>query len=197
MPLSGIHKAPVPLVGPREKRPAATSPKPQQQAPINPFPILAYPDILITLIFTGVMFAVNYTVSSTISSSFASAYPWLSETVLGLVYLPTGGGMIIGGTLTGKLLDWDYARIKKKTGHDEHSPEFPKEYARLRTMPIYLIFFIVALVGWGWCIETRVNMAVPMVLQAIRKSSHPPTFSCTAANKQQWGGQLSRSSTRP
>lgn len=162
------------VVGTKAAKPATKPPQPRRQASINPFPILLLPDVLIVLIFTGVIYAVNYTVSGTISSSFAAAYPWLSETVLGLVYLPTGAGMIIGGSFTGKLLDWDYTRIKRKTGLDEHSLDFPKEYARLRIMPVYVAFFVVALIGWGWCIETRVNMAVPMVLQVVCKDTSLP-----------------------
>lgn len=166
--MSGVHRPLFPIVGLRTKKPATASPRPRGGASINPFPIFALPDITVALIFTGIVYAVNYTVTSTISSSFADAYPWLSVTVLGLSYLPTGLGMIIGSTFMGKLLDWDYVRIKKRLGKDEQSADFPKEYARLRTMPAHLVLFVVAVIGWGWCIETRTHMAVPLSLQVIR-----------------------------
>ena len=77
--------------------------KPKQ--PLNPFILFTYPDVLVLVTFTSVVFAVNYTVTATISSSFARIYPSLSETVLGLCYLPSSAGMILGSSLTGKLLD--------------------------------------------------------------------------------------------
>jgi hypothetical protein len=129
---------------------------------VNPFVILTYPDVIVLLSFTGIVYAVNYTITATISTAFAKVYPNLSETVLGLCYLPTGAGMIIGSTMTGKLLDWEYARIKERTGD-----KFTIEYARLRTMPFYLGLFVVCVIAWGWSIEARAHMAVPLVLGSL------------------------------
>lgn len=53
VPLSGIHRALFPIVGPRTKRPRLKAPRPRGNASINPFPIFALPDITIALIFTG------------------------------------------------------------------------------------------------------------------------------------------------
>lgn len=126
---------------------------------VNPFVLLTYPDVIVLLSFTGIVYAVNYTITATISSAFARIYPHLSETVLGLCYLPVGAGMIIGSSMTGKLLDWEYARIKERVG-----AHFTIEYARLRLMPFYLLLFVVCVVGWGWAIESRVHMAIPLLL---------------------------------
>jgi MFS family permease len=126
---------------------------------VNPFVILTYPDVIVLLTFTGIVYAVNYTITATISTAFAKVYPDLSETVLGLCYLPTGAGMIIGSTMTGKMLDWEYTRIKERKGDD-----FTIEYARLRIMPFYLGLFIVCVIAWGWTIQARAHMAVPLVL---------------------------------
>ncbi|KPM46500.1 hypothetical protein AK830_g155 [Neonectria ditissima] len=165
--MTGIHRALLPLVGPRGKRQAVVIQAPRQKPSINPFPIFGLPDIVITLTFTGIVYAVNYTVTSTISSAFAEVYPWLSETVLGLCYLPTGLGMVLGSSCVGKLLDWDYARIKKEVAESDDPSDFPKERARLRTMPAHLVVFVVALIGWGWCVEKRAHMAAPLVLQVF------------------------------
>jgi len=126
---------------------------------VNPFVLLTYPDVIVLLTFTGIVYAVNYTITATISSAFARIYPELSETVLGLCYLPVGAGMIIGSTLTGKLLDWQYARISDRLG--DH---FSIEYARLRLMPFYLAVFVVCVVGWGWTIQAKAHIAVPLIL---------------------------------
>jgi predicted MFS family arabinose efflux permease len=156
-------RALVPIVGRKASQQAydpATQIKSRQS--INPFVILTYPDVIVLLTFTGIVYAVNYTITATISSAFSRIYPDLSQTVLGLCYLPTGAGMIIGSTMTGKMLDWEYSRIKKRLGDN-----FTIEYARLRIMPFYLGLFIICVIGWGWSIQARAHMAVLLCLGTI------------------------------
>lgn len=174
----------------RGKRTAVRDPSIPVQPPRfpNPFLLFQYADLCITLTFTGVVYAVNYSITATISSSFAELYPFLSETDIGLVYLSTGGGMIVGSTVTGKLLDWDYQRVKrdvvaarKAAGDwDEDSPpdvtkelSFPIEQARLRTMPIHLAVFVASTIGWGWSLTSGTSIAVPLILQIIRECPIP------------------------
>jgi MFS family permease len=163
IPVPKRLRALVPIVG-RKVSHEAYDPatKTVSKHSVNPFVILTYPDVIVLLSFTGIVYAVNYTITATISTAFAKVYPNLSETVLGLCYLPTGAGMIIGSTMTGKLLDWEYARIKERTGD-----KFTIEYARLRTMPFYLGLFVVCVIAWGWSIEARAHMAVPLVLGSL------------------------------
>ena len=133
--------------------------------------------MLVPLLYTGVVYAVNYTITATISSSFAEIYPYLSEISIGLCYLSTGGGMIFGSTLTGKMLDYEYRRAMKRfvgVGinlelEEEQKKAFPIEKARLRTMPVFLVIFFGAVIAWGWCLKYRVSIAGPLVLQFIRK----------------------------
>ncbi|KAF7545639.1 hypothetical protein G7046_g9516 [Stylonectria norvegica] len=144
----------------------------------NPFRLLIYPDIALTLTYTGIVYAVNYTITSTISSSFAATYPFLSQTLLGICYLPTGLGMLLGSSITGKLLDLEYARQKRKLrnenlqnseaeSNEEDNSRFPIERARLQTVPLLLVIFIVCVIGWGWCIQARSHIAAPLVLQVL------------------------------
>ncbi|EQB56176.1 hypothetical protein CGLO_03814 [Colletotrichum gloeosporioides Cg-14] len=165
--LGGVYTPLVPVVGRSRKKQRTTPSKPGVRPSINPFVILVYPDVAITLAFTGVVYAVNNTVVTTVASSFARVYPWLSETALGLCYLPTGFGMIVGSTLTGKFLDWDYARIKKRVEESDGVLKFPKEYARLRTMPVLLVLFSGAVIAWGFCVDKGVHIAVPLALQVV------------------------------
>ncbi|KAF2818556.1 MFS general substrate transporter [Ophiobolus disseminans] len=160
IPVPKRLRALVPIVGRKaahEIYDPATKTKSKQS--VNPFVLFTYPDVIVLLTFTGIVYAVNYTITATISSAFSKIYPELSETVIGLCYLPTGAGMIIGSTMTGKMLDWEYARIKKAAG--EH---FTIEYARLRIMPFYLVLFIICVISWGWAIQARAHMAVPLII---------------------------------
>ncbi|KAL4956604.1 major facilitator superfamily domain-containing protein [Aspergillus filifer] len=144
----------------------------------NPFQLLLYPDVALTLTYTGIIHAVNYTITTTISSSFADIYPILSETALGLCYLAGGGGMILGSTITGKMLNRDYVKVKERYAErstnsdgeieDDNSEEsVPIEYARLRMTPILLFLLVGCVLAWGWLLQRKVHLAVPMVLQVI------------------------------
>ncbi|KAF7541657.1 hypothetical protein G7054_g383 [Neopestalotiopsis clavispora] len=164
IPQTGIHRPLITVVG-RGKQAAipATLPLSTKKQSINPFILFTYPDVVIALLFTGVIYSVNYSIMATISSAFSDVYPWLSETLLGICYLPTGLGMIVGTQVTGRLLDHEYAKIKKS--HVEGP--FPKEYARLRTMPYHLIVFVMAVVGWGLSLGLSAHVAVPLVISVV------------------------------
>ncbi|KAK9776141.1 putative Major facilitator superfamily (MFS) profile domain-containing protein [Seiridium cardinale] len=162
IPLSGIHRPLITIVG-RNRQSANTQAPNVRKLSINPFILFTYPDVVIALIFTGVIYSVNYSIMATISSSFANVYPWLSETLLGICYLPTGLGMIVGTQVTGRLLDWEYAKIKKI----HVDGPFPKEYARLRTMPLHLVIFVATVIGWGLALGKGAHVAVPLVLSVI------------------------------
>ncbi|KAB5581296.1 major facilitator superfamily domain-containing protein [Coniochaeta sp. 2T2.1] len=169
------------IVGPRtqpsEPSKSDASGRPDvQKLSTNPFRLLIYRDIALTLTYTGIVYAVNYTITSTLSSSFKVTYPYLSETLLGVCYLSSGVGMILGSTITGKFFDWDYARIKLQCGAasidsgqesiTNEDAEVPIEYARLRASPFLLLGFVASVVGWGWCIQEKASIAAPLILQA-------------------------------
>ncbi|KAJ7034033.1 MFS general substrate transporter [Mycena alexandri] len=138
----------------------------------NPLRLLLNLDILILLFFNGVICAVFYGVNASISTIFHETYPQLSETELGLCFLAIGGGMLIGSAGSGKLLDWDYQRVKRsilaetseKSGKGKHNDAFPIEQARMRLMPTLVAFYIASCTGYGWCIEKKVSLAGPLIL---------------------------------
>ncbi|KAI1338140.1 major facilitator superfamily domain-containing protein [Xylariaceae sp. FL0016] len=166
VPVKGIHKPLIPLVGRTQKRSSA-QPKERKKQSMNPFILFTYPDVALTLVFTGIIYSVNYSIMATTSSALSFSYPWLSTTFLGLCYLPTGFGMCVGSFLTGKLLDWEYAKIQTQRDTANDTGPFPKELSRLRTMPIHLVVLIIAEICWGICIAKTAPLALPLVLQAI------------------------------
>lgn len=176
-----------PILGRGRRSPTirdSSTPRPTPPFP-NPFLLFQYPDLCLVLAFTGVVYAVNYSITATISSSFQELYPYLSETDTGLVYLSTGGGMIVGSTVTGRLLDWDFGRVKRRFAEEKERRgetvegdlardlSFPIEEARLRMMPAHLVVFIASTIGWGWSLTSGTSIAVPLVLQIIRKPLSP------------------------
>lgn len=155
----------------------------------NPFRILFYPDVFILLFFTGFQNSLFYAMTASISTLFSVTYPYLSETTIGLCFLAMGGGMLVGSLVNGRVLDFEYRRARhnlerraredpeydvplEDVTKDEH---FPIEYARFRTVPIYFVICIAVAIGYGWALQSKVNIAVPLILQVICKCScrHP------------------------
>ncbi|KAH9937306.1 major facilitator superfamily domain-containing protein [Fomitopsis serialis] len=151
----------IPVIGRKRKSSAPLDPsaRPLRRGFINPFRLFLLPDVSLLLFFNGVVYAVFYGVTTSISTLFQDTYPYLTETEVGLCFLAIGGGMLIGGIVTGKVIDREYRRVKdqmiaaseketdpeKKLSPEEVTKEehFPIEKARLRLMPLYLGLFVV------------------------------------------------------
>ena len=185
----------MPVVGRKGRARFANSPQelPPRRQFQNPFRLFLLVDVDVCLVFTSVVYAVNYAALATISTAYADKYPFLSETALGLCYLATGGGMILGSSITGKMLDWEFARISRSLTAGQ---DMPIERARLRTMPVYLGVFCASSIGWGWCLQASAPLAAPLVMQFFSEPLHAgkPDHALTLS---QWAGPQSASSTRP
>lgn len=179
-----LNTALIPFIG-RQQRSASDGHRPPHKPFINPFRLFTYPDVVVLLIFNGVIYAVFYGVTASISTLFEEAYPFLSQTDVGLCFLAIGGGMLFSAVGTGKLLDRDYQLVKDRILREMRvDPEkkedvkavfaegkFPIERARLRTTPIYSFLFIACVLGYGWCLQAKVNIAGPLILQFISASN--------------------------
>ncbi|KAI0776582.1 MFS general substrate transporter [Trametes elegans] len=166
--------------------------RPPRRAFANPLLLFTYPDVTLILVFNGLVYAVYYGVTTTISPLFQPAYPFLNETTTGLCFLAIGGGMLVGGVVSGKVLDHEYRRFRDRllrqaeaqaeaeTGMDPERKArprdltaanmdewFPIEYARLRLMPALVAVYVAACVGYGWALQARVHIACPLVLQFV------------------------------
>jgi hypothetical protein len=127
---------------------------------------------VLLLTITGVVCALFYAVITTISSLFAANYPFLTETEIGLCFLPNGIGSACGTVMTGRLADFEYRRAKKKFSENSSSGvdnEFPVERARLRYSPIYVMALVAAAIGYGWSIQEQVHISVPLICTFIGK----------------------------
>lgn len=174
---SVIHRPIVPMIKPKGEPYFASIPSAKPSR--NPFRLLANIDIIILLSLNAIVCSVFYAFTATISTLFVVAYPYLSETEIGLCFLAIGGGMAIGSSLNGKMLDWEYRRFSKvNTGtptaggipedtSQKHyvSTNFPIEKARLRALPILVNLLAACCAGYGWCIAKQVNIAGPVILQ--------------------------------
>ncbi|KAI0931697.1 hypothetical protein AcV5_004875 [Taiwanofungus camphoratus] len=191
-----IYRPLVPVIG-RGRQSAVQDPSTRPARPRfrNPLVLFLYPDISLLLFFNAIMYAVFYGVTTSISTLFQRTYMYLNETDIGLCFLAIGGGMLIGGVITGRLLDKEYRRVKeevirmqeKETDAEKRiRPEdvtkdenFPIERARLRLMPVYFGVFVAACIGYGWCLDKGTNIAGPLILQIIIGYSMVSTMNVT------------------
>ncbi|KAF8955576.1 MFS general substrate transporter [Flammula alnicola] len=145
--------------------------------PRNPFLLFLNPDVDVLLLISAIACAVYYGVIATISTLFVATYPFLSETTVGLCFMAIGGGMILGSSITGRVLDAEYRRFKKRvqsrlTGSTDQvdlnqEESFPLEQARLRLTPYYILIMAASCAGYGWCVQKKVNIAGPLILHLI------------------------------
>ncbi|KAF7303670.1 MFS domain-containing protein [Mycena indigotica] len=168
-----ISRPILPLLG-RKHRKTATSKSMPRKPFKNPLLLLLNVDIFLLLFFNGVICAVFYGVNTSISTIFHETYPSLSQTKLGLCYLAIGGGMLVGSATCGKLLDWDYQRVKRgiiaaaeargESRLNVEGASFPIEKARIRLMPFLVALYVAMCAAYGWCIQEKVSIAGPVIL---------------------------------
>jgi predicted MFS family arabinose efflux permease len=80
----------------------------------NPFRLFLHPDILLLLALNAIINAIFFSINTSISALFSAAYPFLNETTIGLCYLAIGGGMVLGSSIIGRILDWEYRTFQKR-----------------------------------------------------------------------------------
>jgi MFS family permease len=94
-----------------------------------------------------------------------------NELEIGLAFLPGLAGMTLGGVIAGKLVDWNFARTAREHGFDaakcklEVIDDFPIEKARYRACIPYIVAEVGLVVGYGWAVQSRAHVAVPLVIQ--------------------------------
>jgi hypothetical protein len=149
----------------------------------DPLKLLGEYDILSSLLFGGVVYAIWSMVTSSTTSLFKAGFG-LNEIQLGLAFLPNGLGTIVGSTIVGKLMTRDYraAETQYKIDHDlpptfklpaKSVPvDFPIERARLKQLPIITVIFVVSTALYGFTVvgpnTARPGwIALPLFLQFL------------------------------
>lgn len=141
--------------------------------------MFTYPDIFILLFVNGIYYAVLYGVTASLSISFEDIYPYLNQTDIGLCFLAIGGGMFVATVMNGKVMDAHYKKIRDnfisqaqtetKTAIDPGSlaHSFPIERTRLQLTPYFILLYSASVIGYGWSLQSKTSIAVPLILQII------------------------------
>ncbi|SCU88410.1 LADA_0E09978g1_1 [Lachancea dasiensis] len=140
---------------------------------ISTFKILAHPEILMSLLPAGLQFAL-WTLTLTSISSQLSAAPYNYKlTIIGICYLPSGIGGLIGSFVTGKIIDIYYKRaVQRFENRKEHGiipsdAKFNTLRSRLFTSIPQNFLSVVAFTIFGWSVEKGWHISVPLITSAI------------------------------
>ncbi|ORY75719.1 major facilitator superfamily transporter [Protomyces lactucae-debilis] len=164
-----------PDAAPDDISPAQTA---KQFDPLGPVKMMGKAEVACSLLFT----ALYYTVwqSSLVASAtiFDKEYG-LSQLNIGLSFIASGVGAITASLITGRILDYDYAneagvahaQMQQEAELDAYEmtrrlsqrPLRRLEYARLRRMPINSLVYIGSVLAFGWCVQAKTTVALPII----------------------------------
>jgi hypothetical protein len=182
IPAGWIYTQPITLIG-RHRSAGTSSERPARKPFKNPLLMFAYPEIIVLLIFNGTLYAVMYGVTASLSVIFEKVYPYLDQTEIGLCFIPIGLGLFVGSLFSGRAMDSYYKKTRDdlireiRTDSEKHvdpeaiekDPSFPLEKARLQILPWVVFIYTTCVIGYGWALQSRVTIAVPLILQFISK----------------------------
>ncbi|KAK2805346.1 hypothetical protein FQN50_006247 [Emmonsiellopsis sp. PD_5] len=129
--------------------------------PFTAFGLLKNYGTAVSVACFGVYYTIYSCLQASLSTIFVEIYG-MSGLVAGLSYIPFGIACMLGSSLAGKLLDYDYARtaqslsltIDRRKGDDLRA--FPIEYARLRTCKYFIALCAPLIIGYGWALQSKV-----------------------------------------
>ncbi|CAE6416731.1 unnamed protein product [Rhizoctonia solani] len=191
------NRTPIPILGRKTPKVLAsgehsvpTTPR-KGANPFHVFRVFTQPDIVLVLVCTGINYSLFYSVTTTTSPLFLSTYPSLTQTTVGLCFITYGVGGALGSVVMGRLLDYDWRKMEerlmsntvsasKQAGCEENRAEkgtkpdkqdLPIEHTRLKRAPIFFIIELGASIGYGWSIQQKAHIAVPLILQFLGEAS--------------------------
>ncbi|CAK7266228.1 hypothetical protein SEPCBS57363_001989 [Sporothrix epigloea] len=165
--LDFIHQKrhPVPL----SERQQAPKNKIRFPNPLRTLYVVFEKDISLILVYTGLVYLVFIMIAATLSTTLSDIYN-LDELRIGLCYLPYGAGCCIASILQGHIIDWYYRRTARKIGftinyrRGDDLSKFPIERTRILPMVPMLIGGVITVIAYGWVLEYRAPLPVPLVL---------------------------------
>ncbi|KAI1263625.1 MFS general substrate transporter [Xylariaceae sp. FL1019] len=126
-------------------------------------------EVFLLSAYGGLLFAGIYAVG-TASPTLFTKYYGLNAFHIGLTYLPLAAGSVVAAILVGKGLNWNFHRHARRLGvtvdntRQMDLSNFPIERARIEVLVPPFLLSIVVVAVWGWSIEKKPSVAVPIVL---------------------------------
>ncbi|ORX90394.1 MFS general substrate transporter [Basidiobolus meristosporus CBS 931.73] len=141
---------------------------------IQPLLMLQYPSAVMVILYACSILASVYSYTTSVPITFRSQYG-LDTSQVGLLYLSSGVGNIIGALLGGRLSDYSLRKLRVKYQGTRIPPE-----ARFNLVWFGSIFFPVSLLCYGWLVRFNVNIVGPLVTMFLIGFNSTYVFSNTS-----------------
>jgi len=143
---------------------------------LEPLQLLSQVNVVGSIIFGAIAFATAVVVISTTALCLETYYR-LTTLLIGLAFLPSGAGTLLGFLAISYLLHRDYNIVESsyKAANNieedsntsfKHNSDFPIERARLRSIGWISLIFIGATIGYGFSLSSK-HLAIPLVMQFL------------------------------
>ncbi|ATY59418.1 Major facilitator superfamily transporter [Cordyceps militaris] len=176
IPPHGIYRSLIPIGREQQdSRKAEETLKKKRAAFFNPLASLKIlPSFRLSnvLLCNGIAYTVYCCIQASLSSLFIDVYGY-HDLEAGLIYIPFGVACLISTLLWGIILDREYVRAAQRHGitvdeaKSKTDPTFPLEVARLRSSFALVGVASAATCGFGWAIQARTHVAVPLIMQVF------------------------------
>jgi MFS family permease len=149
-----------------QDRPSMPKPSQTFRKVFDSIRIIRHSDAAVILCMVASSYGIYYTFQVAHSVLFEELYGY-NELQIGLSFLPALAGMTIGGTIAGKLMDFNYAHHARQIeiADPANILDFPIENARFRNMIPIILAEMTFITGYGWAVQYNVHPAVPLVLE--------------------------------
>ncbi|KAI0199803.1 major facilitator superfamily domain-containing protein [Astrocystis sublimbata] len=139
----------------------------------NPVPsirLLFHRDTALILWLCATPYAMWYCIQASIPQIYGPGYGF-NDLEVGLSFLAGGGGVIFGGVIAGRLMDWSFKKTAIQAGFSPDKRKgidisaFPIEKARSAASVPIMFVSMFAVGGFGWAVHTHSHPAIPLILQ--------------------------------
>ncbi|KAK7966607.1 uncharacterized protein PG986_000884 [Apiospora aurea] len=150
--------------------------------PLKSLRILVRKDNATVILACGILYVIYTCVNASLSVLFIDIYG-LNQWQTGLIYLPFGLGGTVSTFFSGPLLDNAYRKARTRRGlptnkaSGDDLDSFPIETARLGVIWAPMILTTVSVVAFGWVLQLRKHIALPLTLQFVAGLSMQLDFS--------------------
>lgn len=141
----------------------------KRPTPLDALRVAAQKETGSIIAFTTVLYGGYFAVLSSLPSQLQHKYHFNALQV-GLCYIPYGAGSLTSRWTIGKLIDWNFRRHAKEQGitiaqnRQVKMIYMPLEKARLQiTLPTIYCASVV-MIGYGWTMSYKVDLAGPLVM---------------------------------
>lgn len=121
------------------------------------------------LIYCGVVYAGLYAIMALIPSQFGRIYNF-NQLQIALCYIPLGAGTMLAAMVRGRIIDSRYKKYAKQLNmplvfnRQVDLSDFPIERARIEVALPTLCFGAACMIGFGWMLQYKINLAGPLIL---------------------------------